>query len=442
MNVGPRARKALRILGYVVAALVTFVYSVHLAFPYNRLADRAKDALKSRYDVTIKRVERGWLPGDFSLVGVKLITRPTKPTEAPKIISIDRIDIDVGVLSMISGSVDVDLDAKLGAGHIAGTVNLSKGRLRASVSSKNLPLSDVPGLASIIGMPMAGGGNVKLNLDLPGNDWRKATARFAIDCPHCTVGGEGAYFKPRNANSRNAAFVDKGVAVPTLAIDSLSAEWRIEGGKITTPKFMFTSPHLSMALDFEAKIGATLSASTVTNGCIRYRGTDALKALDEKFYNALELTGGPVGPDDQRHLKLVGTLGTFRAVAKICGVDQGTGDTGGDPTSGAGDGGGRVRPDLGAVPAEGTLPTVTGTVDTKGPPDAQPAPPDAQPTPQKDDVRMGPPTGENGAPLGAAKIDEATNPTPPPTEQPPPPIEGEIEPAPAPEGPPPPENNQ
>jgi type II secretion system protein N len=423
VTIGPRARKALRILGYIVAALVTFVYSVHLAFPYDRLKDRAIEGLKSRYDVTVGSVERGWLPGDFSLVKVKLITRPTKPTEAPKIISIDRIDIDVGVMSMITGSVDVDIDAKLGAGHIAASINLAKGRLRATVSSKNLPLSDVPGLASVIGMPMAGGGNVNLSLDLPNNDWRKATARLKIDCPHCTVGGEGAFFKPRNANQRTASFVDKGVAVPTLTIDSLSAEWLIQGGKITTPKFILSSPHIGLQLDFEAKVGATLTSSTVTNGCMRYRGTDALKALDEKFYNALELTGGPVGPDDQRHLKLVGTLGTFKAVAKICGPDAGGTD---DVT-----GGGRVRPDLSAVPVDGkggdtTGAATTGTIEPTGktPPDAQPAPPDALPTPKIDDVRIEP---TDPAETGTEVVPGRNGKEPP---EPPPPLPaGEGEPS-------------
>lgn len=442
MTIGPRARKALRILGYVLAGLVTFVYSVHLAFPYDRLKDRAVEGLKSKYDVTVGKVERGWLPGDFSLVKVKLITRPTKPTEAPKIISVDRIDIDVGVLSMITGSVDVDVDAKLGAGHITGSLNVSKGRIRAQVSSKNLPLSDVPGLASVIGMPMAGGGNVKLSLDLPNNDWRKANARLSIDCPRCTVGGEGAFFKPRNASQKTASFVDKGVAVPTLTIDNLSAEWLIAGGKITTPKFLFSSPHIALALDFEAKVGATLTASTVTNGCIRYRGTDALKALDEKFYNALELTGGPVGPDDQRHLKLVGTLGTFKATAKVCGVDA----TGGGDTAGGGD---RVRPDLSAVPGGDGKdpPTATGTIEPAGkaPPDAHPAPPDAMPTPKIDDVRIGTPDGRETKPTetgtepapGDLRLEktESVEPVEPPPPLPPgegepqaPPAEGEPQP--------------
>ncbi len=391
MNIGPRSRKALKIAGYVLAALVTFVYGVHLAFPYDRLAEKAKEALKSKYDVDVKSVERGWLPGDFSLVKVQLITRPTKPNEAPKIIMIDRIDIDVGVLSMLTGEVDVDLDAKLGRGHIAGTVTVAKGRLKANVSSTNLPLSDVPGLSGVIGMPMGGNGNVRLALDLPNNDWRKANAKLGIDCPHCTIGGEGAYFKPRNANAKTAAYVDKGVEVPMMNIDSLSAEWTVQGGKIKTPKFVFTSPHLTVALDFEATVGATIGASTITNGCIRYRGSDALKELSEKFYNALELTGGPVGPDDQRHLKLVGSLGQFRAVAKICGLDA----AGGDGSGGDVAGGTRARPDLGNVTTDKEATGGGPVVLPQAPPDAQPAaatgaPPDAQPTPKVDDVKPGP----------------------------------------------------
>ena len=59
-QVGPRAKKVLKIAGYVVLALVTFVFALQLSFPYNRIKERLVDQLSEKYDVSIGDVER-WL---------------------------------------------------------------------------------------------------------------------------------------------------------------------------------------------------------------------------------------------------------------------------------------------------------------------------------------------------------------------------------------------
>jgi hypothetical protein len=278
----------------------------------------------------------------------------------------------------------------------------------------------------VIGMPMGGRGNVTASLDLPNNDWRRARAKLSVDCPGCTVGGEGAYFKPKAKGTATAAYVDKGVPVPLISILSLKAEWQIENERIKTNRFEFVSPHLAVELDFTATIEKDLKSARVEAACLRYRGTEELKTLDLRFYNALELTGGPlVASDNLRHLKLVGTLANFKAIGKECG----------DPTGGdaAPDDRVRVRPDLGSVPTSDGAGTGDVAPAIDPPP---PAPPDALPTPQVDDVgsRVPPPPTpdvDDGKPAGSV-------PEPPPAEpsvdrlggsadpQEPPPAEGEV----------------
>ena len=399
--IGPRTRKALKITGYVLAGLISFVYAFHLTFPYDRLKDKGVEALSSRYDVSVGGVERGWLPGDFSLTRVQLRTRPEKVGEVPKMIFIDRIDVDIALLSIIGGSVDVEIDAAMGPGRISGEVTIGKDSLKAALSSRNLPLSDVPGLAGIIGMPMGGRGDVSARLSLPKNDWSRASARLSIKCPGCTIGGEGSFFKPRTT-TRTGAFVGEGVPVPLIAITNLEADWSIAGGKITTNKFLFDSPHLAVELDFTATVEKELKSSRVESACLRYRGSDELKKLDEKFYNALELSGGPLGADDMRHLKLVGTLGNFKALGKECG---GPADSQPDPVSG--EPRGRRTPDLSNVPdpTQPAEPTpVEGALDVKPAEPPPPAPVDANEDRGTPDVKGQPPevppmgSGEGQAP--------------------------------------------
>jgi hypothetical protein len=47
----------------VVLALVTFVFALHLTFPYERVRDRALDALTAKYDVTSAASSAAWCPG-------------------------------------------------------------------------------------------------------------------------------------------------------------------------------------------------------------------------------------------------------------------------------------------------------------------------------------------------------------------------------------------
>jgi type II secretion system protein N len=423
MTLGPNGRLALKIAGTMVLGFMTFIYAIHATFPYDRVKDKFVDALSSKYDVSVGSVERGWLPGAFTMKNVILRTRPSKAGEVPKIIKIDELDIDVGVLSLIGGKMDIDIEARMGPGKISGTITVQKGRVRASLASKALPLSDVPGLASVIGMPMGGRGNVTARLDLPNNDWRKASARLTIECPACTVGGEGAFFKPKNTNARTEGFVGQGVPVPLLNIANLSAQWTIEKGKIKTDRFIFQSPHLQLELEFEATVEKDLSKSKVDSACLRYRGTEELKTLSEKFYDALELTGGPLGPDDQRHLKLVGTLGAFKALPRLCGPGQA------DGADVAGGGGGGVgthsRPTLNNVPVTADNPE--GAIQPAMPT----TPPDAMPSPQPDDVKAVEPLGVEPPPTGPPidaqppaeiKLEEAPpeNTAEPPPPQPPP----------------------
>jgi len=130
---------------YVVLALGDLVYSVHLAFPTRGSRTRGSRRLKSRYEVTVGKVERGWLPGDFSLVKVKLISRPAKATEARRFVSIDsprhRRRRAVGPERLGRRRPR----RPMGTGHIAGTITVGKDRLRAAVTSRNLSLSRCPG---------------------------------------------------------------------------------------------------------------------------------------------------------------------------------------------------------------------------------------------------------------------------------------------------------
>src|SRR5262245_45070812 len=113
-RLGPRTRRIVRYVGLALFALFVFVFALQLTFPYGRVKDRIIDAMSEKYDVTIGGVDRGLMPGRVYFKAISIRTRPTNPDDTPSQFYIDTLEVDVGLLSMIGGTISVDFDATLG----------------------------------------------------------------------------------------------------------------------------------------------------------------------------------------------------------------------------------------------------------------------------------------------------------------------------------------
>ncbi|MCB9560964.1 MAG: type II secretion system protein GspN [Kofleriaceae bacterium] len=408
---GPRATRALKALGYVVLGLVTFIYALHLTFPYDRVKDKGVAWLSSRYDVTVGGVERGWLPGTFSLKRVTLRTRPEKPGDQPTIMVIDSLAVDIRLMSsLFSMAAVVELDAKIGPGHIRGGVEAGKDRFKLGLTSKNLPLSDIPGLADVVGLPMGGKGTVNVALDLPRGNWQLATTKISIDCPSCTIGGDGAKIKPRNTTAAKAAWVGDGIEVPRLFVDRLQAEFVIEHGKYRMAKWNMQSPDGDLVIALEGTVTRNLKDSPIETGCIQFRGSDALAKREPKFDGSLDLIGGVLMGDGMRHLKVAGKLGKMKYLPRAC-----EGAAGADDDVEAGTTAGpRSRPSLSNVPdSSGGTPTAPATGSIRPvPPEGAPAGEhDGTDSPKPDDVKPG--SEDDGVEPPEGKVEPGRDDRPP-----------------------------
>ena len=96
-------------VGLSALSVVTFVVGVQRVFPYARLRDRMVSALSVDHEVTIERLARGWLPGRFTMHGVRVKTR------AGAVVTFDRVDAHVGITTLLDDSeIDLELDAARG----------------------------------------------------------------------------------------------------------------------------------------------------------------------------------------------------------------------------------------------------------------------------------------------------------------------------------------
>ena len=420
---GRKAKLALKIVGFFLLAVVTFVFALQMTFPYGRVKDRIVDALSGKYDVTIGDVERGFMPGRVYFKAVTLRTRPAKADEIPSVLYIEKLEVDMGILALLSSTAKVNIDAKIATGHIKGSIAISKTRTVVDISGVDVPAGNLP-MKEIMGLPMSGKLELDFSLDLPidklksgktGPDWTAAKGDISFECPTgCTFGDGKTKLKPKLNNARNQAFAGEGIEFGKINVDTMLAHVTIKDSNLELDKFDAKSADGELHVDFALALAQEFGESDVT-GCLRFKGSDALQKREPKTYAALTTTGASIGPDGLFHIKLDGKFKTMKRLAQFCGpaVKSANMDNPGGTA-------GNSRPNLTVQPADESLrggsaaaPTITpvNPPPPVAPPDAAVTPPPgesntATPMPPMTGSAMGsagsaqtPPNGERAAPV-------------------------------------------
>jgi type II secretion system protein N len=398
-NLGPRTRKVLRYLGFVALGLVTFVFAFQMTFPFDRVKDRVTELLSEKYEVTIGGVERGFWPGRMYWKAVSLRTRPAKADEVATTFYVEQLEVNLGLFALLHGTAAVKLDAKIGPGHIKGTIALAKSGTSIELTGDDLPSASLP-MREVLGLPMSGKVRFVFNLELPnekaksgkvGPSWVKAEGNAELACPSsCVVGDGKTKLKFNLKNQRNQAsqaFAEGGIDFGKVNIDSLLADVELKDGKLDVTKFEAKSGDGELHVDFGMALNQDLNLSTVT-GCLRFNGSAALLKREPKTHTAISATGAPLGPDNLFHIKLDGTLKDMRRLGVICGSSASKNmDSFGGTTA---------RPNLTVTPETPAKPPAVIP-----PPPTPIPPPAAAPEDAGVDAHVPPtgPTGPNGEPL-------------------------------------------
>ena len=395
-HLGPRARKVLRYVGYGFLALFSFVFALQCTFPYDRVKERIEDALDQKYDVSIQGVERGIMPGRMYLKSVTLRTRPSA-SDVQKVMEIadakerdkqlglltstlyvETLEVDVGLFALLRGKASIDVDAKIGPGHIHGNITIAKSGTSVSLAGEDLQSAALP-MREVIGLPMNGVLEFDVDLDLPneklksgkvGANWQKAEGEIDLACPHgCTFGDGKTKLKPKLKNTRNQAFAQDGIEFGKVNIDKLVAHVEVKGGHLKVTKFENASQDGELHVDFDLTLAQEFGES-MTAGCLRFNGSDSLLKRDPKTHAAISTTGANLGPDNLFHIRLDGKFKEMKRLPQFCGA--GFSDKNID-NPGGGSGSAR-QPSITVQPEEQVRPGSGSVADTIQPP-APPTPP-------------------------------------------------------------------
>ncbi len=413
-HLGPRTRRIVKYVGFALLALVTFVIALQLTFPWQRVKAKIEELLAEKYDVTIGELDRGWMPGRLYFKALTLRTRPTKPSDVATTFYIEQLEVDVGLFAAIRGKVDVDIDAKIGAGHIKGNLFASKDETKIDLTGRDLPAANLP-MREALGLPMTGKVKFDVDLDLPNEtkngrttqNWPRAEGSVEFACPSgCTIGDGKTKLKPAIKNQRNAAFAEGGIDFGKVNIDTLLARVDIKGGKLDVSKFDAKSEDGKLFVDFTMNLDKDFQSSVV-NGCLRFIGSESLLKREPKTHAAISTTGAPLGPDNLFHIKLEGQLREMRRLGQVCSKTSNVNmdNPGGTPS----------RPNLTVTPEEPAKPIGTINPTIPAPPPAAAPPPPAPPP------AAAPPPGQDAGAVGHGEGEFQPPGTPPPPGTMPPP---------------------
>lgn len=339
-NLGPRTRKALRIAGYIVLALITFVFALQMTFPYDRVKSKLEEALAEKYQVTIVDVERSWIPGRVYFKAVTLQTRPTKPDEPVTTIFINRLGVDVEFLPLLGGAASVNLDATIGSGRISGNLKVGKDGTSVAFAGEGLQSEMLP-MRDAIGLPMSGRVEFEFNLSLPNEtqksgktapNWQQAEGGARLACPSgCTFGDGKTKLKTKLKNARNQAFAADGIEFGKVTLKSMLAKVEITKGQLTVTQFEAPSDDGALQVDYTMELQPTFGESMVT-GCLRFNGSPSLLNREPKTFSAITATGAPLGPDNLFHIRLTDKFKDMKRLGQLCSgaaANKGTDNPGG-----------------------------------------------------------------------------------------------------------------
>lgn len=352
-KIGPRTRKVLRIFGYVVFALITFLFALQLTFPYDRVRERVMLELGKKYDVTIARVERSIIPGRMTFKDIILKTRPAQkdldkaeaiedPKERQKALAglvssfyVESLEVDVNLLPLLGGKASVDIDADIGSGSVSGNITISKAAtvvdIEGDVAGDRLPMRE------LVGLPISGDLEFAVALDLPNRknkagkvsaSWKHAEGEFSFACPqNCVVGDGKTKLKMKVKKQSQEAFQGDGVKFGKVNIDSLVAKVEIDKGMLKLTKFDTKSADGELHVDYQMTLEQNLDDSAV-DGCLRFAGSEVLRKREPDTHSAFLATGALRGPDNLFHIKLAGTFKEMRRLPQSCGpgASGGAGD--------------------------------------------------------------------------------------------------------------------
>ena len=300
-----RMLRLLKWFGYPLFALFAFVVAFYIMFPYDKVKTRVEGFLSAAGDMEVTIAELGPSP----LTGVKaedLVVRikdapgmsapnpaaTTEPDQGEKggakasgkrpgysRVVLDEVRVGVGILSLLSGGLDVTFDVEGVGGTLEGEFSSNKKKKDWSIKAdaQGIKLGQAKILSKKLGLPLVGGLSATVDLNVPGGKMNEASGAMRISCKGCAV-GDGK----KKLKIKGNAFLAAGITLPKLRLGKMSGEVKVDKGVAKIQSFSAKSPDLELKLEGSLQLRKPMGFS-VLNGYLRFKVSAALKEKNPAF---------------------------------------------------------------------------------------------------------------------------------------------------------------
>lgn len=265
MTLTPRTQMILRAAGFGAFYLLSLTTFAYISFPYDRLRDRLVQEFNARQTgpdgmrLEIGSLDAYWFSG-VEAENVRLFSKE-KPATAPepgqepkakaKPMFIDSAHVRAGILPWIFGSKRFSFGAQAFGGKINGTSSENSGGRSLDIELDQVSLAEAPMLADLVGLPMTGMMNGRIDFTLPEGKLAKADGTVKVNIEGLGIGDGKAKIKDT-------------IALPKVEAGTLELDGEATAGQFKIGKFQASGPDLEFIAEGSVRLRDPLPTSLLT----------------------------------------------------------------------------------------------------------------------------------------------------------------------------------
>jgi len=278
---GPRAKKALRGLGYVAFGIFIAVMTLYITLPRNRI--------KEKIEATLSADPNSGTPGAINLevilgdLGVTLFTgsglratdvvlrtRPTNPDDKPARFVLDDVSVKAGLIGLIFGRPTYRFRAHGFEGEVHGSVTSLPTDFALAINAKNIVLTGDKAIAQLVGLPIEGTVSCKIDVHADKGMLSALDGTAEIEIEDAVVGdGKAKLTIPSDP------FLKAGITVPRMRLGTITVKVTFDKGKAKLESVHTKSPDGEAFVDGNAELRDFFNLSQL-HLYIRFRAAEAL----------------------------------------------------------------------------------------------------------------------------------------------------------------------
>lgn len=291
--------KILPFLGYASFFFTSCVVLSYFTFPYDRVRDFVIQEVENPRNAAGVRTQSGWridieelgphfLTG-IALSGVRLRKVPSTNEERaadappPAVMTIPEATARVSILSLLTGSISVDIELEAGGGTIEATYAQSGDDTHIEAELDAVDLKQM-GLSALIGFPIAGKLSGTLDLTF-GAEPRATNGETKLAIQALVLGEPNAKLKIEGMGA-------EGITVGRITAGNFTLEAKAENGALRIEKLSSQGGDATIAGSGSIRLGRPLQSSTM-DLLLRLGFTQAFRERDDRtraIFSLVDLT--------------------------------------------------------------------------------------------------------------------------------------------------------